>query len=161
MWLLPKDTLKEACDGTHLHIWLYCLTEAVVHDVILSGIKNIKKTKTARWGKEKEMKAGQSERKREMKYEPEEWKHRQEGKGCEIKEKHGNEKCVVKVRGRWSVNVKEDSIIGRCSLGKKWRMCKGRDWKGEEGRWHTSRDALTASVHSQWSVDGFNKSCAL
>lgn len=42
-------------------------------------------------------------------------------RGSKIKERDGNEKGVVKVKGRWSVNIKEESIIERCRLGKKAR----------------------------------------
>lgn len=40
-------------------------------------------------------------------------------KGSKIKEKDGNEKGVVKVQGRWSVNIKEENITERCRLGGK------------------------------------------
>ena len=43
--------------------------------------------------------------------------------GSKIKE-DGNEKGVVKVRGRWSVNVKEENITERRRLGRKGGMCK-------------------------------------
>ncbi len=39
-------------------------------------------------------------------------------KGSKIKEKDGNEKGVVRVKGRWSVNVKEPNIICGCRVGR-------------------------------------------
>lgn len=65
-------------------------------------------------------------------------------KAGKIKEHDGNEKAVLKVRGRWSVNVKEGNITERCRLGK------------SEGRVKTETEK-----EKKGDTDGFNNSCVL